>query len=419
MWDDFIDYLKDPLLVVKVQNFFGVIYKSSVRDNEGDGEVIHSERLEREKDNESDIRQHKRAPSNISSSSQTSYDTDTSGESVDEVECHINNKFWYWLFVLGTALGDEIFYATFIPFWFWNIDGAVGRRVILVWTVCMYIGQGVKDIIRWPRPGYPVKKLQTKWAIEYGMPSTHAMVGVSIPFSVLLYTMDRYEYPVHWGALIAVSWCTLICVSRVYLGMHSVLDIAAGLLMASGLLVLLIPMVDALDDWLLTHWLSPAVVLAVSVLVIVYHPNADKWTPTRGDTTMIVSVCAGILTGSWTNYQLGNLAPASTPPPYTIIWPSIDMLGNTILRTILGFCGVVATRAIGKSVSYAFICALLGKDKNELRNSENSLDNKNKIIVELCYKYFTCGMIGFNTVFVFPNVFYLLRINRPTYYTEI
>lgn len=134
---------------------------------------------------------------------------------------------------------------------------------------------------------------------------------------------------------------------------------------------------------------------------------------------MIVSVCAGILTGSWTNYQLGNMTAASQPPPYEIIWPSIEMLGHTILRTILGFCGVIATRAIAKSVSYAFVCALLGKDKNELRNSEDSLDNKNKIIVELCYKYFTYGMIGFNTTYVFPNVFYLLKINRPTYYTEI
>lgn len=134
---------------------------------------------------------------------------------------------------------------------------------------------------------------------------------------------------------------------------------------------------------------------------------------------MIVSVCAGILTGSWTNYQLGNMVASELDPPYEIIWPSKEMLGCTILRTILGFCGVLATRAFGKSISYAFVCALLGKDKNELRNSENSLDNKNKIIVELSYKYFTCAMIGFNTTYVFPNVFALLKIDRPTYYTEI
>ncbi|KAG6445482.1 sphingosine-1-phosphate phosphatase 1 [Manduca sexta] len=419
MWDNIIEYLKDPLLVIKVQNFFGVTYKTSRQENDS-SEVLHSERLEGVNE-ECDLKQHKRIPSNISSSSQSSYDTDTSAESggKDEVVLSINNLFWYYLFVLGTELGDEIFYATFIPFWFWNIDGAVGRRVVLVWTVVMYIGQGFKDIIRWPRPGYPVKKLQQKWAIEYGMPSTHAMVGMCMPFSVLLYTMDRYIYPAHWGVLVAVSWCSLICVSRVYLGMHSVLDIAAGLLLSSSLLLVLIPLVDALDGFLLTWQFAPLLVVTVSILVIVYYPNADKWTPTRGDTTMIVSVCTGVLTGSWTNYQLGNMVASPQGPPYHIIWPSVEMLGCTILRTILGFCGVLATRAIGKSVSYAFVCALLGKDKNALRNSENSLNNKHKIIVELSYKYFTYGMIGYNTTYVFPNVFDLLRINRPTYYTEI
>ncbi|CAH0714103.1 unnamed protein product, partial [Brenthis ino] len=414
MWDNMIEYLKDPLLVVKVQNFFGVTYKKNITSEES---IIHSDRHEQDSDN--DIRQHKRIPSDISGTSQSSCETDTSSENQEEVVCLINNKFWYYLFVLGTELGDEIFYATFIPFWFWNIDGAVGRRVVLVWTIVMYIGQGFKDIIRWPRPGYPVKKLQDKWAVEYGMPSTHAMVGVSIPFSILFYTMDRYQYPVHWGILISFAWCTLICVSRIYLGMHSVLDIAAGLILASALLIFLIPIVDQLDGFLLTSQWSPLLVIAISVLVIVYHPQSDKWTPTRGDTTMIVSVCAGILVGSWTNYQLGNMVASELDPPYRIIWPSIEMFGCTLLRTILGFCGVLATRAIAKSVSYAFVCALLGKDKNELRNSEDSLDNKNKIIVECSYKYFTYGLIGFNTTYVFPNVFDLLFINRPTYYTEI
>lgn len=101
------------------------------------------------------------------------------------------NKFWYWLFIIGTELGDEVFYATFIPFWFWNVDGAVGRRVIFLWSIVMYIGQALKDIIRWSRPGRPVIKLQSKWSAEYGMPSTHAMVAISIPFSVLIFTQAR------------------------------------------------------------------------------------------------------------------------------------------------------------------------------------------------------------------------------------
>lgn len=80
---------------------------------------------------------------------------------------------------------------------------------------------------------------------------------------------------------------------------------------------------------------------------------------------------------------------------------------------------MLATRALAKFVSYAVVCALLGQDKNALRSSESTLENRDKTIVELCYKYFTCGMIGFNTAYLLPNVFKLLGIGRPDFYTEI
>ena len=108
------------------------------------------------------------------------------------INSQINNYFWYSLFWIGSQLGDEGFYALFfrwvksceivleyftlkyvyislnifdiwymfidsfprlycfvvVSFWFWNIDGAVGRRVILIWNLIMYIGQAFKDIIR-------------------------------------------------------------------------------------------------------------------------------------------------------------------------------------------------------------------------------------------------------------------------------
>ena len=50
----------------------------------------------------------------------------------------IHNYYWYWLFKFGTMLGEEIFYASVFPFWFWNIDGAVGRRIINVLALHFY-----------------------------------------------------------------------------------------------------------------------------------------------------------------------------------------------------------------------------------------------------------------------------------------
>lgn len=394
-----IKNLKSPELVVQIQEFFGVEYVSGGKRRKNSTEVKHQQQ-------------------NGGSVNKKFIDNSNNVNKNDEGYI-INNKFWYYLFIIGTELGDEIFYASFIPFWFWNIDSAVGRRVIFLWSIVMYIGQSFKDIIRWPRPGSPVIRLQKKWGLEYGMPSTHAMVAVSIPFSVLIFTMQRYQYPVIVGLIAATIWCSVICLSRLYLGMHSVLDVVVGILLTIFLMFFLIPLVDYLDYHILTNPYSPIAVLFVSIMLIVCYPKSDKWTPTRGDTTMTISVCVGLQLGAWVNYQIGDLVPTNLPPPYEIIWPNYQMIGLLLLRTVLGLCCIVATRAIAKFISYALVCAILGRDRKEIRNSENSLENKHKTIVDLCYKYFTYGMIGFNTQYLLPNAFKLVGLGRPDFYTEI
>nr|CAD7425325.1 unnamed protein product [Timema monikensis] len=214
--------------------------------------------------------------------------------------------------------------------------------------------QGIKDIVRTPRPSCPpAVRLQKKWALEYGMPSTHAMVGMSIPFSVILYTMSRYQ------------------------------DIVVGIILALLLMIPVVPLVDSLDYYLLTNRWSPIILLSTGILLIIFYPSSDRWTPTRGDTTMIVSVCVGVHVGAWTNFRLGILSPSPDMPPYAVIWPTYAMLGLGTLRTILGFCCIVATRALCKSASYATLCALLRLNSRELKESRNSLHNREKIVVEI------------------------------------
>ncbi|XP_022900250.1 sphingosine-1-phosphate phosphatase 2-like [Onthophagus taurus] len=378
-----IEYLKSSELVADIQQYFG----------------IHLPHLEKKNENNF---------------------TNNKGKSKEDNPPYvITNKLWYYLFKLGTELGDELFYSLFIPFWFWNVDGFVGRRVIFVWAIVMWIGQAIKDIVKWPRPGFPSVKLQKKWALEYGMPSTHAMVGISIPFSVLLFTMNRYQYNVSIGLTLAILWCTLVCISRLYLGMHTVLDIIAGLLLAGIMMIPLVPIVNRLDNYFLTHPTGPLLCLVLSVLIIIYYPNSGKWTPTRGDTTMILSVSVGVQSGAWFNYQTGIMTAAELSPPYAIMWPSYTMLGCIILRTILGISVVLGLRAIAKDFFYNCLCAMLRLDADELKSTENTLENGRKNFVELGSKYLMCSSIGFCILYVIPLVFRYLNIERPTFYTEI
>ena len=212
MWSSLIQYYKDPYLVARIQKFFGV----EIHYNDAGNKATINTDDDSKKSEKNGL-------------NDTATDTQINGYFVQENETkkkkylnkalhssndeasskpfRINNRFWYYIFLFGTELGDEIFYLTFIPFWFWNIDGAVGRRIVLVWAIIMTIGQGLKDIICWPRPSCPpAVKLQNKWSLEYGMPSTHAMIGVAIPFSVVLFTKNRYIYSFPAGCVAAVLW---------------------------------------------------------------------------------------------------------------------------------------------------------------------------------------------------------------------
>lgn len=134
---EYITKLQDPHLVIHVQEFFGIRYKRSDNDD---------------------------------------------NSKKKETQLEVTNKFWYYLFWFGTILGDELFYATMIPFWFWNVDSAVARRVVLLWSINMYAGQVLKDIFKIERPGHPVKKLQRKWALEYGFPSVRVICATRFYF---------------------------------------------------------------------------------------------------------------------------------------------------------------------------------------------------------------------------------------------
>jgi hypothetical protein len=91
----------------------------------------------------------------------------------------IHIKFWYYFFRLGAAMGNEIFYCLFFPFWFWNVDGAIARKVGFLWGIYMTVGQATKDLLCMPRPASPpVVKLEDRYLAEFGFPSTHAMVIV-------------------------------------------------------------------------------------------------------------------------------------------------------------------------------------------------------------------------------------------------
>lgn len=139
----------------------------------------------------------------------------------------------------------------------------------------------------------------------------------------------------------------------------------------------------------------------------------------RGDTALVVSTAAGFHFGYWINFKIGNLTAPLIPPPYEINWPTHQIIGKTVLRTFLGFASILIFKPIIKSLVYIVMCAILKINSKELQKSENSLENKNKILVDLVYKYVFCFVITIGISFLLPKIFVILGTERSTFYSEL
>ncbi len=116
-------------------------------------------------------------------------------EGTTEVLVVETNSFFDTFFRLATEVGYEPFYITVLPLIFWNVDTVLGRHMVTIWGMSMYIGQGAKQIFKIKRPASPPAiRLEDNPSIEteYGFPSTHATVSVAIPFSLLYSCYIRY-----------------------------------------------------------------------------------------------------------------------------------------------------------------------------------------------------------------------------------
>lgn len=283
----------------------------------------------------------------------------------------------------------------------------MGRRLVIIWVLVMYLGQCTKDIIRWPRPASPpVAKLEVFYNSEYSMPSTHAMSGTAIPIAMVLLTYGRWQYPLIYGLILIPCWSSLVCLSRIYMGMHSILDVIAGFLYTILILLIFYPLVDLIDNFNQTYKYAPFIIIGLHLVLGIFSFTLDTWSTSRGDTAEILGSGAGIACGSHATYQLGLLldpSPHALPlasPPLTV-----TLFGKAILRVVIGMLFVLIVRDIMKKITIPLACKLFSIPCDDMRQARQHME------VELPYRYITYGMVGFSITFLVPYVFSFIGIS--------
>lgn len=310
------------------------------------------------------------------------------------------NRVIHELFKFGSELGNELFYITFLPFVFWNVDDYIGRRLVILWVFNMYAGQGLKDVLCWPRPASPpVLRLEEIYASEYGMPSTHAVAGSIIPFGLVYFTYDRFQYKLAYGILFFLAWTSLVCMSRIYRGMHTFQDVVAGLSVAAFVTALWLPYLDLSLEIFLASPNAWIFIILVPILMIYAFPT--RCMETRNDTIRIISVGCGCMLAAWTDYYIDQVpipqpykgAPRPVLPSGFVPWA---LFGAS--RFVIGICLVIPIKIVLKGIIHngaAFMKLSNVKSTDRLANE----------FLTLPYLFITYTAIGYTAVYIAPKAF--------------
>lgn len=144
--------------------------------------------------------------------------------------------------LLITQLGEETAFLVAALILFWCVDKYRGYYVLSVGFIGTLANQFMKLWFRIPRPWildekFTILEQAREAASGYSFPSGHTQSAVGT-FGAIAYTAKN-----KWVRLIAVVIAVLVPLSRMYIGVHTPLDVTVAAAMAVVLIIFLHPIV--------------------------------------------------------------------------------------------------------------------------------------------------------------------------------
>lgn len=135
---------------------------------------------------------------------------------------------------LITHLGSEMLFIVVGIFMLWCMDKKQGYFILLTGFFGVYLNQFLKLLCRVPRPwvldpNFTIVESARADATGYSFPSGHTQTAVGLYASIALCRKER------WIRVLCVCICLLVPFSRMYLGVHTPLDVGVAMLMATAL----------------------------------------------------------------------------------------------------------------------------------------------------------------------------------------
>lgn len=240
------------------------------------------------------------------------------------------------LMLFLTAFGGEIIFLMIALIVFWCVDKKKGYYILAVGFVGTLANQMLKLSCQIPRPWVLDPNFTTVEAARadaggYSFPSGHTQNAVGT-FGVLAVTSKN-----KWFRRLCIALAVLIPFSRMYLGVHTPLDVGVAAGMALVILAVLHPVIDSKKAWAFPALLGIlAVCNLICILVVELMLSRQGMDPENyAEGAKNVYSLFGALLGLVIAYEADERK---------FQFPTQASLPCQVLKVLLGACFIMALR---------------------------------------------------------------------------
>lgn len=171
-----------------------------------------------------------------------------------------------------TNLGDEVFFLALAITFFWCVNKRQGYYILMTGVIGAVVNQWLKIIFRIPRPwintglttvGDPIADLN---ATGYSFPSGHTQNIAGTLGCIGRYNRQR------WVKILSAVVIALVAFSRLYLGVHTPLDVGVSLVIAAILVFsfyFIFRTEEACEKYL-TYAITGSVIFSIGFILYVF-----------------------------------------------------------------------------------------------------------------------------------------------------
>jgi membrane-associated phospholipid phosphatase len=261
------------------------------------------------------------------------------------------------LMLLITRLGSEQVYIAFLVAIFLGVDAKIGRRLGIFLLISFYLNQQLKILMDTPRPFVLDPTIaRSQAAIDSAgggaFPSGHAQGATTF------WGLAAFYFRKRWLWWLAAFMIFILSLSRLYLGVHWLIDVFGGIVIGTAIIGL-----TMLVDTFVTNalripwWVTLVLGIAIPLALNIFAPSPES----------------GLLTGAFSAYMTAPLLLEHQAPK--TLWKRIvlallgvvlvfafligssvllpeafkrDPIGSFVRYLLLGYVGLLLTPWLGK-----------------------------------------------------------------------